>query len=582
MRRITIAARRRQRNHGKGISSSMVCRRTSISIRSVGGTSLPFADPRYQQSSGSFAIRYPVSQHQSLAMSTSSLSSVSCYIQDVLRTKRLSPPNPILASLPSAQAVLEGLSPSGQPNLDLLPSFAVLQPHHLQKAADELSRQHDVELAQLEVRWTSVSEDEGSKSDESPKSLSSLLMDLDRLAAPVVHLREVADLYQTLASTPDKIDDWNKASESVDSQNTKDFVEKLYQSRIVYRALANAISEDSAKIPSFLIPFLKRGTHMKSGDAVAESMQQFQNELAILNERLDNVVSYDRASKAMRLQCMSDMYNCIGLTRMHAETLLSGFQAKNTSVWAMAKLQHNHMVESPQTELMESLFPEIASALKSYLPKQAKLNLDGVGAFLEGKSDVGNTINSGSGDSARASMIAKVEFKQRARLHGVLKGFMDFCDQILGIVIVEDMDANNGEAGWSKNVRLLHLYEKATGDEGSNQGDYLGTIYFDPFADSYWRTEDAKDLVRTRLFSQRTTGQTSAPIATVALKITPIWDDTPVPMTWKDTRDLLFQLGSAMQLILDQSRQRKNYNGNDWQTIEPSPIDTADFLGHVS
>ncbi len=518
-------------------------------------------------------------------MSTSTLSSVSCYIQDVLRTKRLSPPNPILASLPSAQAVLEGLPPSDQLNLDLLPSFSILQPHHLQKAGEEISRQHDVELAQLEVRWTSVSEDEGSKSDESTKSLSSLLMDLDRLTAPVVHLREVADLYQTLASTPDKIDDWNKASESVDSKTTKDFVEKLYQSRIVYRALTNAVAETSAKIPTFLVPFLKRGTHMKSGDGNAESMQQFRNELSILNERLDNVISYDRASKAMRLQCMSDMYNCIGLTRMQAESLLSSYQKEdednNHSVWAMAKLQHNHMVESPQTELIESLFPEIASSLTSYLPKQAKLNLDGVGAFLEGKSDVGNAINSGSGDSARASMIAKVEFKQRVRLHGVLKGFMDFCDQILGIVIVEDTDANNVQAGWSKNVRLLHLYEKATDDEASNKGDYLGTIYFDPFADSYWRTEDAKDLVRTRLFSQRTTGQTSAPVATVALKITPIWDDTPVPMTWKDTRDLLFQLGSAMQLILDQSRQRKNYAGNDWQTIEPSPIDTADFLGHV-
>lgn len=270
---------------------------------------------------------------------------------------------------------------------------------------------------------------------------------------------------------------------------------------------------------------------------------------------------------------------------MQAESLLSSYPKEkddnNHSVWAMAKLQHNHMVESPQTELIESLFPEIASSLTSYLPKQAKLNLDGVGAFLEGKSDVGNAINSGTGDSARASMIAKVEFKQRVRLHGVLKGFMDFCDQILGIVIVEDMEANNGEAGWSKNVRLLHLYEKATDeDEASNKGDYLGTIYFDPFADSYWRTEDAKDLVRTRLFSQRTTGQTNAPVATVALKITPIWDDTPVPMTWKDTRDLLFQLGTAMQLILNQSRQRKNYAGNDWQKIEASPIDTADFLGH--
>ena len=210
-------------------------------------------------------------------------------------------------------------------------------------------------------------------------------MDLDRLTAPVVHLREIADLYQTLASTPDKIDDWHKAAESVDSKRTKDFVEKLYQSRIVYNALANAM-KGSERIPSVLIPFWKRGTHMNTGDV--ESLQQFQNELSTLNDRLDNVVSYERASKAMRLQCMSDMYNCIGLSRMQAESLLSRSPIDDDSVWSMAKLQHNHMVESPQTELLDSLFPEIASSLENYLPKQAKLNLDGVGAFLEGKSEL--------------------------------------------------------------------------------------------------------------------------------------------------------------------------------------------------
>ena len=497
-----------------------------------------------------------------------------------------------------------------------LPKFSILQPHHLEKAAEEISRQHDVELAQLEVRWTSVSEEDTGNDDDdsqqqqpqpssSSSSLYSLLLDLDRLTAPVVQLQEVSELYETLASPPDKIKDWTEAADSVDSKTTKNFVENLYRSRIVYRALATAISESTTAAkatsttttttmkhpPSFLVPFLKRGAHIEnnSGDPrhEAEGLQQIQQELSVLNDRLDNVVSYDRASKAMRLQCMSDMYNCIGLSRLQAESLQlpdnnSNDNNNNNSVWDLARLQHNHMVESPQEELTDSLFPEIASSLQSYLPKQAKLDLDGVGAFLEGKSVIGNAINSGgSVDSARTSLKAKWDFKQRIRLHGVMKGFIDFCDQILGITIVEDTEANNGEAGWSKNVRLLHLYEKAE-DEG-NEGDYLGTIYFDPFADSYWRTEDAKDLVNTRLFTQQPTGQTktTAPIAIVALKITPIWDDTPVPMTWKDTRDLLHQFGQAIQLILDQSRVQRNYHKSDYETIEQAPIDASNFMAHV-
>ncbi len=543
------------------------------------------------------------------------MASVSCWVKDVVRTKRLSPPNPILESLPTAQEVIDGLQLSTekypQPDVSSLPKFSILQPHHLEKAAEDISRQHDVELAQLEVRWTSISEAEDENGsiytssgnhNSRPSSLSSLLLDLDRLTAPVVQLREVSELYQTLASPPDRIEDWNKASERVNSTKTKKFVESLFRSRIVYRALATAISDSqtpATTTPSFLVPFLKRGAHInidsdnvESGDpmldAEAEGMQQIQNELSILNDRLDNVISYDRASKAMRLQCMSDMYNCIGLSRLQAESILAtqtvaSQHDNNNFIWGLAKLQHHHMVESPQEELIDSLFPEIASSLSSFLPKQTKLDLDGVGAFLEGKSDIGNAINSGTIDSARESLKAKFDFKQRVRLHGVLKGFFDFCDQILGIVIVEDTEANNGEAGWSKNVRLLHLYEKSEDsvDDADHKGDYLGTIYFDPFADSYWRTENAKDLVKTQRFSQQVTGQTIFPIAVVALKIMPIWDDTPVPMTWSDTRDLLYQLGSAIQLVLDQSRQRKNYHRNDHTTIEPAPIDVSDFLSHV-
>lgn len=629
MRRITIAARRRQR-HARGSSirnggNTTIVPKASFASMPLGSSS---TDLPYLRAS-TLGIHSP--PHHRSPMSTSTMSSVSCYVKDVLRTKRLSPPNPILESLPSAQESLEAVvskplegSLYRQHDLSTLPKFSILQPHHLEKAAEEIARQHDVELAQLEVRWTSVSDDEhddeggseettttvSGRDSRMSRSLSSVLLDLDRLTAPVVQLREVSELYETLASPPDKIEDWTKAAESVDSKTTKNFVEKLYRSRIVYRALAAAMSDSPANATSvktsvkthpLLVPFLKRGAHIDidndTGDDTerykddVEGMQQIQEELSVLNERLDNVVSYDRATKAMRLQCMSDMYNCIGLSRMQAQSLLplvDDDENNSNSAWDMARLQHNHMVESPEKDLFESLFPDIASSLESFLPKQTKLDLEGVGAFLEGKSEVGNAINSGTVDAAKTFLKAKFDFKQRIRLHGVLKGFVDFCDQILGIVIVEDTEANNKEAGWSKNVRLLHLYQKAEAeqaddadDAASQKGDYLGTIYFDPFADSYWRTEDAKDLVKTRLFSQQATGQTTAPVAVVALKITPIWDDTPVPMTWKDTRDLLHQFGKALQLVLDQSRQQTNYRTNDYKAVEAAPIDTSDFLAHV-
>eukprot|EP00537_Pseudo-nitzschia_pungens_P003290 CAMPEP_0172363032 /NCGR_PEP_ID=MMETSP1060-20121228/6500_1 /TAXON_ID=37318 /ORGANISM="Pseudo-nitzschia pungens, Strain cf. cingulata" /LENGTH=817 /DNA_ID=CAMNT_0013085679 /DNA_START=492 /DNA_END=2945 /DNA_ORIENTATION=+ len=618
-------------------------------------------------------------------MSTSTFASASCWFKDVLRTKSLSPSNPILQSLPSPENVLESFPTIQQKNKDategttateaakatatqaaattttttttttnpsipLLPKFSILQPHHLQKAAEEIRRQYDVELAQLEVRLTSVSEEgesemeiEDNASNQVPErsALSALLLDVDRLTAPVTQLREVSDLYATLASPPDRIDDWREAADTTDSSTTRRFVEKLHQSGIVYRALVAALaesehnhnhnykykhdpttSEGTVSTPSLLVPYLKRGAHMDTDAAEngsngnnnggsnsisnsssnsnirdeqyrddVERFRQLQDELSILNDRLDNIVSYDRASKAMRLQCMSDMYNCIGLSRIQAEMLVPS--RSDASVWDLARLQHHHMVVSPRDQLIEGLFPEVAAFLQPFLPTQTKLDLEGVGAFLESKSEVANNyLSHNSAEARKSSMKARFDFKEGMRLHGVVKGLIDFCDAILGIVVVEDNAEAvpiGVEAGWSKNVRLLHLYEKPKGgvaseeegsvDETDSKGRYLGTIYLDPFADSYWRTEDAKELVTTKLFSKQLTGQTIAPVAIMALKITPIWDDTPVPMTWKDTRDFLYQFGNALQLILTQACQKESYHQNG-RMIDPAPIDTSEFLGH--
>ena len=106
----------------------------------------------------------------------------------------------------------------------------------------------------------------------------------------------------------------------------------------------------------------------------------------------------------------------------------------------------------------------------------------------------------------------------------------------------------------------------------SEEDVYLGTIYWDPYCDSYWRSENAKELVMTRLFSQNV-HQTAAPVVIMALKIRPTWDDTPTPMTWNDTRDLLYQFGKALQLTLNQAALRDDI------TLEKAPIGHGRVLG---
>eukprot|EP00532_Pseudo-nitzschia_australis_P012245 CAMPEP_0168211904 /NCGR_PEP_ID=MMETSP0140_2-20121125/3974_1 /TAXON_ID=44445 /ORGANISM="Pseudo-nitzschia australis, Strain 10249 10 AB" /LENGTH=250 /DNA_ID=CAMNT_0008138647 /DNA_START=9 /DNA_END=762 /DNA_ORIENTATION=+ len=48
-------------------------------------------------------------------------------------------------------------------------------------------------------------------------------------------------------------------------------------------------------------------------------------------------------------------------------------------------------------------------------------------------------------------------------------------------------------------------------------------------------------------------------------------------MTWNDTRDLLYQFGNAVQLILTQACRKENYHNNG-KMIDPIPIDTSELI----
>ena len=526
-----------------------------------------------------------------------------------------------------------------------------MEPHHINdKIIGSIRRQYNVDLAQLEVKLAASSTARSAtavsnyQSDEdtngaidtnnaASSSISSssnlLLLELDRLQAPIMQLEDISELFTSLASPPDQIEDWYNASEKVYEQSGK-LLEKMYQSRIIYRALVeieqqqqqqqqqnqSSSSASASKSSSFLVPFLKRGCHIEIEDDSDNNNSdnnnsnnnnsqyiEIQNELIVLNERLLSIINYEKSSKAMRLQCMSDMYNCIGLTRLQSHTLLDNGNdnednnEENSSVWNLAKLQHNHMIHNPQKELLDTIYPEITTFLLPHLPKQTKLNLDGVGAFLDSKNNDGSlhsnnkyTMSSMMTEIQRKELLkSKYDFKQRIRLHGAIAGIIDFCDTILGIHVVQeqnDDDSTASNKGWNKNVRLLHLYKKQNEDSDGDDDTYLGTIYLDLFADSYWRTDEAKELVTSKLFnSSLITSQTIGPCVVMSLKIYPIWDNTPIPITFSDLSQLLYQFGKSIQLLLQQSNIKNNYYSPSSSSMglpEPSSIDTSEVMAHVS
>lgn len=480
------------------------------------------------------------------------------FFKDVVRTGSLNPPNPILESLDFRNSDDPSKAPSSSP-LSHLPKFSAVLPYHLEKAAKQVLQNFQVELAELEVKLTGTPTIEG---EESILSSSWLLSEMERIHAPIAQLREVSTLYITLAANPDQIDAWKDA---VATSSVKQVLamhghsSPLYQSSILYQALLRTLNDSSSPL---LVPFRKQGTHLTDNTTERKQQSDIHRELRAVQERLQAIPNYNQSSKAVRLKCVSDMYTCLGLTRMQAQTIGCA------SVQELSQRQHGHM-HTDNAAQWKALCEEITQFLQPFLPRSTKLNLEGAGAFLDDSNRPGNAAASTS-EELMAVLKAKYEFKKCMRLQGVLQGIVDFCDSILGIEVVEDAVAK--QEGWNKNVRLLHLYEKKDDDEDNF---YLGSIYLDPFADAYWRTDEAKELVMTKLFS-RNLQQTAAPVAIMALKIRPTWDDEPAPMGWDDTSDLLFHFGKALQMILIQVSERRNIG------IPKAPIDTSEFLGHVS
>ena len=459
--------------------------------------------------SGCFPM--PLSTVTTTRRQQSGLSSISSYFADVIRTKSLQPPNPILTTTETKK----------------LPQLDQMLPYHLEKAVHEVKQQYMVDLAELEVALTDHKE-------------LDILDALGKLETPLIQMSQVGSLFTELASPPDQFTQWRDAN-----YKSKRMIQSLpwRRSKLVYQALINA-----GEVPKLtLLDFEKQGVQLDDNEE-REKMESVYQELLTLKERFQTASSrYTEAPKSARLQMVSDMYNTIGLSQWQAQAL----GHRNV-------LDMRETVANSADELLE-VHKQVADFLLPHLPP-TKLSLDDeAGAFLGSKQEQTDSPS----EEQKELWKAKHSAKSLLYLHGVLQGLSDFVEAMFGI----KMEISKLEKGWNKNVKVIHLYDLDESKDVDSDHPHLGTVYLDPFQDSYWRSEAATDLVMTRAYRQP-----GVPVAIVALKTAQTWDDAPTPLRWEDTRDLLFQFGKALQLILEQGQPK---------SISP-PVDVSDFLATVS
>lgn len=420
---------------------------------------------------------------------------------------------------------------------------------HLENAIQTSKTQYRVELAEIEVALTAAVGEE-----KRLKTIHDLLYKLDQIEAPLCQITEVGRLFTELASLPDQHAQWKEAHEKARSFRNK--LHPYTRSKIIFQALRRMAAEaDKGSFPNKLrIAFEKEGVSLGDEEKEKkEQLEEIQMELRSLEQQLERIASYHETSKAARLQTVKCMYNIIGLSHLQAR------QLNYPTVSSMAMAAHQNMTTPEEILKFQDQVSEI---LKPHLP-EVKVTLDEeAGAFLPtNKPKVPS-------ESEKELWMAKQSVKKLLHLHGVLEGITDFCDSIFGIRLVEDTQ-DSSVLGWNKNVRVFQLYDK-------DSESHLGAIYFDPFRDPYWRSQEAKDVVMSRLFSIKQ-NQTGVPVAIVGLSIEPSWDDAPTPLSWKDFQDILYEFGKAIQLVLTQKSRVDNQAPFFVQSA-----DVSEFLATVS
>lgn len=489
---------------------------------------------------------------------------LSAWVQDVIQSKSLRPRNPLMTGVrshgeeaPVAQAPL--------------PEFRRMLPHHLESAAHDAAHQYRVQLAELEVELTGGTPPAAPTSDDTVGELGRLLDRLDALEAPLLQVFRVGRLYHDLAATPDRQEAWTEALEKIRERTLAPSRVPWRESKVVYQRLVQLASEEgsdgapvgaaSPSLAALLLEYQKHGAHLplttgsnddsseeSTNEERTEELQGLEAELKQIRSRLHALPSEQSLlSKNQQLQMVSDLYNWLGYSKLQGSRLSEDASARPN--WFSSSMssptysgqRQRTLAALPDTEAVAlDLGPRAAELLKAYLPKP-KASLDAeVAGMLGGGNKDANIPAGPSSEEERLLFKSKWKVQKIFFLHGVLQGIGDFWDAMFGIRL--EKAAGEAAEGWNPSVTVFRLYEADTDEP-------LGTIYLDGFKDSYWKTEEAQDLTTAFSFTGAR-HQTSLPVAVVALGIEPTWDDAPTPLTWDNTRDLLYQMGKALQLVL--------------------------------
>jgi Zn-dependent oligopeptidase len=454
------------------------------------------------------------------------------WITDVVQTRSLSPPNPIIENLERSrlQPDSSAAPDSGAP--PVTPRFSRVKPHHVEGAAVQIQEQYLAQLKAVELKAESIrSKADSLEAADALSALREIVSELDRIEAPGRSLQQTASLLW-LASDKESKSQWEKAAGQVTS--TLDFAhgesESLHSAlRMLLESLEKAARGESESIDPDILwaaKHLVRSYRQRVGAGLdAQRKQEFQDMSAMLE---DVEVNLQFPAGRAAQERMGDFYNYVGLRSEQAKMI--GYsnvaemvmESRMASVEAVNKLHH---------DVAERVLPLLATEMKANKSKDERA-LD---EYLSRPSDPTESANPNEVDPQRQDAFERIRLQDHVTLDGALSFASRLSADMLGVSFVEDKENVHG---WHRDVRLFHVFDEA------DSSTSIGSFFLDPFE----RIGKLGRAVTTPIYVR---GRDNKPVVSVSLNIVaPVWDNLPVPMTWEDTECLLHELGHVYQFLL--------------------------------
>lgn len=460
-------------------------------------------------------------------IASTSKRSIISWVSDVVQTRSLFPPNPILDSLErSLQQRGDGLTSD---NI-VTPQLSRARPHHVQQAAVQIQEQYLSDLQEIETKAKSiVSLGPSIRPADASAALQEIVLSLNRIQAKGRSVQQTASLLW-LNSDLEKKTQWKKAASEVTS--TLEFAHEESQSihnalRLLLDSVEKSSSENEPDSTDqdvlWAAKFLIRTYKHRVGDGLdSEKKQQF-SDISLALEEVEAGLQFSSGRSSQ--QRVGDFYNYVGLRTEQAKMLGYRNVAEMVMEPRMASLEK---VKNLHESISERVLPLLDAERKASKSKD-ELALD---AYLSPQSDTGN---SNTIDPRRLDEFERIRLEQHVTLDGTLAFIARLSKDILGVSFVEETENVHG---WHRDVRLFHVYDEL------DSSTYIGSFFLDPF-------ERIGKLERASTTPIYVRGLDSKPVVSVSLNIVaPMWDNLPVPMTWDDIANSLHEIAHVYQFML--------------------------------